>query len=318
VEASVVVASHQRAGRLRTLLDALAAQTFPRESWELVVVHTYDPDTAAALLDGHELARAGLLRHERVDPADAGPALQRNRGWRSARGRLIAFTDDDCRPEPDWLERLVHKARESPGQIVQGATRPDALDADAFRSPHVRTLLVDPPGRFTQTCNILYERELLERVGGFDEVAVTGEDIDLARRAQATGAAVVGAPDALVHHAIEALTLTEKIRSQDKWQHLAYVVKRHPELRRDCAMGIWWKPEHWSAVLALAALAAAPRRPWLLAGTLPYLQIERRRHGTAKREQLRALRELPGHFVIELAEVGTFIRGSLRYRTLLL
>lgn len=318
VTVSVVVASHARAERLRTLLDALAAQTLPRDRWELVVVHTYEAEQTASLLDSHELARAGLLRHERVSPAQARPSLQRNRGWRMARGRLVAFTDDDCRPEPDWLERLVERAGQNPGQIVQGATRPDPREAGAFRSPHVRTLLVDPPGRFTQTCNILYERRLLERIGGFDEVAITGEDIDLARRARATGADVVGAPDALVHHAVEALTLGQKIRSQGKWQHLAYVVKRHPELRRDCAMGIWWKREHLGAVLALAALAASPRSRWLLIGTLPYLQIERRRHGTSKREQLRALRELPAHWVIELAEVATFIRGSVRYRTLLL
>jgi glycosyl transferase family 2 len=313
-----VVASHARAERLTTLLDALARQTFPRGRWELVVVHTYEPGVAAGLLGEHELTREGLLHHDRVKPAGAGPALQRNRGWRTARGRLIAFTDDDCRPERDWLERLVERAAHNPGQIVQGATRPDPRDEAAFRSPHVRTLHVNPPGRFTQTCNILYERELLERVGGFDEVAITGEDIDLARRARAAGATVVAAPDALVYHAVEALTLREKISSQWKWQHLAYVVKRHPELRADCAMRIWWKEEHWRAVLALTALAIAPRHRGALIGTLPYLQIERRRHGTAKREQLRALRELPSHFVIELAEVATFMRGSLRYRTLLL
>jgi GT2 family glycosyltransferase len=318
LEASVVVASHERPDGLATLLDALAEQTLPRARWEVVVVHTYEPAVATSVLDSHELARAGLLRHEAVDWSLARPSRQRNLGWRAAQARLIAFTDDDCRPAPDWLERLVERARSNQEEIVQGATRPDPLQADAFRSAHVRTLHVDPPGRFTQTCNILYERELLERVGGFDENAITGEDIDLAWRSRASGANIVAASDALVYHAIDAMTLGQKIRSQRKWQHLAYVVKRHPGLRRECTMGIWWKDEHLYAALALAALLAAPKRRWMLLGTLPYIQLERWRHGTSKREQLRALRELPPHWVVELAEVATFMRGSLRYRTLLL
>jgi GT2 family glycosyltransferase len=317
-EVSVVVASHDREGRLAVLLDALAGQTLPRERWELVVVHTYPPEVAVPLLDEHELAREGVLRQLAVDPASAKPSVQRNAGWRAARGELIAFTDDDCRPEPDWLERLVRRYEREVGAFVQGATRPDPHDGDLIHRPHVRTLHVEPPGRFTQTCNILYERALLERVGGFDEVAITGEDIDLGIRAREAGTRLVGAPDAVVYHAVEALSLLEKIRSQAKWQHLAYVVKRHPSLREQCAMGVWWKRDHLRALIALAALASARRHPWALVGLVPYFQRERYRHGPNKRHQLRSTLEMPGHLVVDLAELGTFAAGSVRYRTILL
>ena len=70
-DVSVVIASHDRTDRLPTLLDSLAEQTLPPERWEVVVVHTYAPEVAGALLDDRELARAGRLRHERVDPAAA-------------------------------------------------------------------------------------------------------------------------------------------------------------------------------------------------------------------------------------------------------
>jgi GT2 family glycosyltransferase len=271
------------------------------------------------LFDEHELVRAGILRPVSVDPHATRPSVGRNVGWRAARAPLIAFTDDDCRPAPDWLERLVDASRAMPGAIVQGATRPDPREEDAFASPHVRTLAVDPPGPFTQTCNILYQRGLLERIGGFDERAITGEDIDLAIRARTAGATVIGAPDALVYHAIEALSLGEKIRSQQKWQHLAYVVKRHPQLRAThCTARVWWKREHLAAAIALVALGAAPWRPWTLVGLWPYFRIERWRHGSSKRQQLRAIREMPAHWVVEVAELATFIRGSMRYRTVLL
>jgi len=317
-EASVVVPSHGRSDRLEALLDALSLQTLERARWELVVVHTYEPGTASELLDGHELGRSGVLRHTRLHDTEARPSRQRNTGWRMARGRFVVFTDDDCRPSPHWLERLVAAARAHPGKVVQGATLPDPREEYLFAHPHIRTLRVDPPSREVQTCNVLYERALLERLGGFDERAVTGEDIDLSIRAREAGAGLVGVPEAVTHHAIDALSLLEKIRSQHKWQHLAYVVKRHPSLREWCKWRVWWKEEHYAAALALVALAAATRTRWALLGLVPYVQIERRRHGGAPGQQLRAIRELPAHWVIELAEVGSFVRGSARYRTVLL
>jgi hypothetical protein len=56
----------------------------------------------------------------------------------------------------------------------------------------------------------------------------------------------------------------------------------------------------------------------MLAGVIPYVRLERWRHGPRKRAQLRSLRELPAHFVVEVAEVGSFAIGSWRYRTFVL
>jgi glycosyltransferase involved in cell wall biosynthesis len=311
-DVSVVVPSHAREGRLRTLLDALTGQTLARERWELIVVHTYDPSLAEGLFGGRELTEV------RVEHAQARPSIQRNVGWRTAGGDRIAFVDDDCRPEGDWLERLLATSLAHPGDIVQGATKPEPRELHLFEHPHFRALAVDPPDERMQTCNILYERALLERLGGFDERAITGEDIDLGIRARDSGAGLVAALDAVVYHGIDVLSLTGKIRSQVKWQHLAYVVKRHPQLRERCDWGIWWKPEHLRATVSLVALAGAPRRPWMLVGVIPYVRLERWRHGPSKRQQLRSIRELPSHFLVELAEVATLVAGSVRYRTVLL
>jgi glycosyltransferase involved in cell wall biosynthesis len=306
--ASVVVASHARPLRLRWLLNALEEQTFG--AFEVIVVHDYDPATAARILDAHPVAP----RHLAIPPGTGSPARQRNLGWREARAPLVAFTDDDCRPEPGWLAALVAAAGRAPGRVVQGATRPDPFERDVFAAPHVRTLEVDPPGRFAQTCNILYPRELLERLGGFDERAITGEDLDLALRA---GAPPVAAPGAVVNHAIEALTLPAMIRSAAKWRYLAYVLAKHPELRRDCVLGVFWEPEHFEVVLALAALGTR-RRPLLALLALPWLRRAGRRRGPRLAERLVAAAELPGQTVQELAEVATMAAGSLRFRTFVL
>jgi glycosyltransferase involved in cell wall biosynthesis len=107
VTVSVVVASHARELRLRWLLNALEEQTLARESWEVVVVHDYDAAVAERVIERHPLFESGTLRHRAIEPGTGSPARQRNIGWRMGRGRLVAFTDDDCRPEPGWLAALA-------------------------------------------------------------------------------------------------------------------------------------------------------------------------------------------------------------------
>lgn len=315
---SVVVASAGRPQRLRWLLNALEEQTLHATEWELVVVHGYDAPTAARFVDDHALSAAGRLRA--IGPPVGGglPARQRNVGWRAARGELVAFTDDDCRPEPDWLERLVATARAHDGAVVQGATRPDPLEQDVFAAPHVHTLTVEPPGRFVQTCNILYPRMLLERLDGFDERAVVGEDIDLWQRARNRGARLVAAPDAVVNHAVEAHTLPAFVLRNLRWRHLAYVVARHPVLRRQCVLAVFWKGSHLRLALALVGIVTARRTPALALLVLPYGVPELARRGARPVDVAVAAVELPGRAVNEAAEVLTMAAGSIRHRTLVL
>src|SRR5690349_14883396 len=151
---SVVVPSHDRALRLRWLLNALEEQDL--DAFEVIVAHDSADGTEAVLRD-HPLARAGVLRALRFAPGSTGPAAKRNAGWRAARAPLVAFTDDDCRPPRDWLANALRAARATPGAVVQGATAPDPDERNLlFRAAHVLTQRVDPPDPWGQTCNIVY------------------------------------------------------------------------------------------------------------------------------------------------------------------
>lgn len=316
---SVVVPSHARRLRLRWLLNALEEQTLEPGAFEVIVVHDYDGDDAE-LLDTHSLAESGRMRQLRIPPGTGRPSVQRNMGWRAARAPLVAFIDDDCRADEAWLEHLVAAARANPDAIVQGTTRPDPYEAAGLASPHARTLQVTPPDEYAQTCNIAYPKNLLERVDGFDESmpAPAGEDTDLALRARATGAEVVAATDALVYHAVETYTLPDAVRLNLKWQHLAFVVKRHPELRRHFTNHIFWRRSHRDvALLLLGALLASRFLPALvLAAPWVYRRLTRR--GNHKRALAVGLLELPGGLVVDTAELATMCLGSARYRTLML
>jgi GT2 family glycosyltransferase len=320
MDVSVVVPSHERPLRLRWLLNALEEQTLARDRWELVVVHDSRGEETEDLLRSHPLARAGVLRHRRLQAGTGTPARQRNVGWQMARAGLVAFTDDDCRPGPRWLEALVDAARANGGAIVQGAVRPDPYEADSMRAPRYRTLEVDPPGPFAQTASIAYPRELLESAGGFDETLPTaaGEDTDLALRVRRDGAGYVGAPDAVVYHAVESYGLVAYLRLAWKWRHLPFVIKRHPELRRLYTAGVFWRPGHvWLLVAAGGVVAARRSGPAALL-TLPYLADVLRRRGTNPRSRLRAATEAPGTVAVDIVETAGLAWGSARYRTLFL
>ena len=320
-EISVVVPSHNRALRLRWLLNALEDQTLERDRFEVIVVHDYDDADTDSILERHPLLAAGVLRHERIAPGTGRASRQRNIGWRAARAPLIAFTDDDCRPAPAWLEELLGAAKRNPGAIVQGATDFDPYELDVFASPHYRTVVErEPPGPFAQTCNVLYPRAVLERVGGFDEAmpAPAGEDLDLAVRARAAGAGYVGAPDAVTYHCVESYTLLGMLRLNRKWQDIAYLAKRHPEIRSTFTLRIFWRETHFRLVLALAGVALARRWPPFAALAIPYLRFALRRRGTHLRARAATAVELPGQVVVDTAEILTMVRGSVRHRTVVI
>jgi GT2 family glycosyltransferase len=317
-EISVVVPSHDRPLRLRWLLNALEEQTLDRSRWEAVVVHDSGDDTES-LLAGHPLTRAGVLRSVRLPAGTGVAARQRNVGWRAARAPLVAFTDDDCRPAPQWLERALAAALDNPGAIVQGTTRPDPDEAHLVAAPHARTQSIDPPGLWAQTCNIVYPRAVLEATGGFEEDMPAGEDTELALRAVASPArpGYVGAADAVVYHAVEAGSLIGKLRTIPRWQGLALVAKRHPEVRRHIFLGMFWRRSHAALPLALVGLLATRRRPGALLLVLPWVASALPAYGGGVRGRARAVAELPGRAVVDAAETAALLRGSARYRTFL-
>jgi GT2 family glycosyltransferase len=318
-ELSVVVPSHERPVRLRWLLNALEEQTLERDRWELVVVHDSGEDTER-LLREHPLAAAGVLRHVRLARGTGSAARQRNVGWREARAPLIAFTDDDCRPEADWLERMLEAARTNPGAVIQGRTKPDPYEAEIMDwAPRPRSIDIDPPTPHAQTCNILYPRAALERVDGFDEsIRTAGEDWDLAARAQKAGAGYVGEPRATVYHAVDTFSLLGLMRFNSRWQTLALVLKRHPEQRGVLAHGLFWKRRHALLVPALAGVALSRRSPALALLAVPYVRDAMPYHGGGPLGRARAAVELTGRAAVDLSELWAMVRGSARFGTLVL
>jgi glycosyltransferase involved in cell wall biosynthesis len=111
---------------LLACLEALAHLTTPREAWQVVVVNDGGQDPQLGVPPA--LRASYALRF--VNAPHRGPAAARNLAARQARGDFLAFTDDDCRPEPDWLDQFERAFRAGPWDALAGR----ALNAHAASS----------------------------------------------------------------------------------------------------------------------------------------------------------------------------------------
>jgi glycosyltransferase involved in cell wall biosynthesis len=191
---SVIVAVRDAERTIDALLGALERQTLPRHRVEVVVADDGSRDGTAARVR----ARARLVSL----PEPVGSYAARNRALEVASGEVVAITDADCVPEPDWLERMLAALERA--DVVGGCIRmrmpPGAgLPAlvDASRRLDQRTFVAEG---FVAFASFACRRELLDRVGPFNEALRSNGDREWCLRATAAGARVAYAPEAVVDH----------------------------------------------------------------------------------------------------------------------
>jgi glycosyltransferase involved in cell wall biosynthesis len=313
-EVTVVIPTRDRATRLAAALDALRGQTLAPERFETVVVDDGSTDGTAEVIA--RAAGDGSRAFRTVRLAGDGPAAARNAGWRAASSPLIVFTDDDCEPTPTWLESIARAAAANPGAVIQGPTTPIPREAELLNRPFTRTRRIEGPSPWFATCNIAYPRQLLERLGGFDELfpEALGEDTDLGWRALEAGGRVEFAADALVHHAVESLGPAGYMRQALRGADAVYAFRRHPGLRaQTLRYGVFRNPSLARLMLALAGLSLARHQRFTALLALPYA---RNLLGRAISSGGPAL--VPYLLAYDLVQAYTSLRGSIKHRTLVL
>jgi GT2 family glycosyltransferase len=191
---SLIIITLRRAALLRNTLAALQRQT--RRPDEIVVVDN-GPDA-----ETEKVAREFGARH--VPEPRRGYGSARNRGLAEAHGDVLYFLDDDCVAEPDWAERLYEalaRADLAGGSRVSGRTglaaRLEYLSTDG---PVLSPKLPAGPVPHLSTSNLIFRREVVERVGSFDEKLAMCEDRDFTARARDRGFRLRFEPSARVTH----------------------------------------------------------------------------------------------------------------------
>lgn len=219
---SVIIPTYHRPQRLAACLDSLVLQSYPAEKFEVIVVD--DANTQSEL--GHLASTHYPFDCRILSQAHGGAARARNAGAEVARGRFLAFTDDDCRPAVDWLGSLERRMVAAGDETLVGGRVENELSANPYASATQALIEFlyeqfnsDPmqPALLTSN-NVCVGAAAFRAIGGFDSTfgGAGGEDRELCLRWAHTGRALVYAPEVLVRHA-HALTLVAFLR-----QHFAY------------------------------------------------------------------------------------------------
>ena len=198
---SVIIPVFNDSERLRTCLRALSKQTYPGDRYEVVVVDN-GSDESPAKMQGEF---PGVVYAFEPRP---GSYAARNKGIGMAKGEILAFTDSDCIPARDWLEKgvtsLLMQGRMA---LVYGSldfffsnpNRPTAVEL--FDS--IRNFQLDASIKKVKcgvTANLLTFKPVFEHVGLFDDAVKSGGDIEWGQRAFAAGYPIIYAHDVRVAH----------------------------------------------------------------------------------------------------------------------
>jgi glycosyltransferase involved in cell wall biosynthesis len=266
-DVTIVLCTYNRAGLLRDTLASLAALASDGFSHEVVVVDNASTDETPAVIAEAERSFPVPLRG--VREARAGVACARNRGIQEARGRWVAFFDDDQVADTRWLAELLAMARARGCRCVGGANRlrlpPGRPDTLAPACWALLSAIIDPPApcrysrRFAPGAgNLLIERSVFDEVGRFDEgLREAGEDADLYRRMWAAGIVGWFTPAAISYHVIPAYRLEEPYlrwkavrngghlarRNWQEWGRLMFVLVLFARLGQAALLHLprlWW------------------------------------------------------------------------------
>jgi hypothetical protein len=189
---SLIIATRDRCQQLARCLTSLTRLEFD-SSWEVILVDNGSTDRTAAL--AQQFAATASVPFRYVYEPEPGLGNAHNAGLQIARGEIIAFTDDDCYPEPDFLSRVwCAFADPSVGYIAGRITLHDPADhpmttIESTTPQTFRPRSLVSAGSFGGA-NMAFRRKVLVDIGGFDPwfgpgALFNAEDVDAAMRASA-------------------------------------------------------------------------------------------------------------------------------------
>lgn len=179
---SLVVCTYNRSDLVDGVLRTLCDQSLPESAYEVLVVDNNSKDDTRAVADAYVQGH-GNVRY--LFEPEQGLSHARNRGLREAVGEYIGYLDDDVEVPASYVETL---------QSVVSEVRPAVVGGPGFalyksRKPYwykdsyAAYELTDSPREladkeFLFGFNMVFRRDLLEQVGGFDpELGMRGDDI---------------------------------------------------------------------------------------------------------------------------------------------
>jgi glycosyltransferase involved in cell wall biosynthesis len=327
IRVSVIIPIRNRVALLEELLEAIRVQTYPVDQFEVFVMDNRSTEDVAGTVEAFA-QKVTFPIHYHLMEQDRGPVPARNLGAQKAHGEILAFTDSDCRPCPEWLELGMSGFTEGIA-LVSGEILHKAEQEVEFFSKIPVTMEGENPTY--PAANIFYRKSVFHEFDGFDvslwydnpfRLPIESADTDLAWRIKKGGHASAYVEGLHVYHEVEPQKPFNWLIEPTKALVVPALVKRHPELRDVILFKrtFFYKGSviYYAAVPAGIALAIID---WRLLAAVPLLILIRalkRTQGYSPKALAIATMQVCFNVARNYVFCLTMLYGSLRFRELVL
>ncbi len=219
---SVVVSTFNRAEYLKKCVNFLLKLNF--DNFEIIIVNDGSTDNTRDYLDGLKTGKIRVVHHKE----NLGLSSARNSGIKAAKYDIIAFTDDDCLVDENWLKNISEGFTENNIGFVIGQVFYIKKDYIGY---FPERLVRNINAKWPMGCNIAYQKKVFDRIGYFEDsfFKYGNEDSEMAIRTIAGGFGFARSVEAVVCHQAmdwDAKSLLKSAKNASVWPILK---KKYPD-----------------------------------------------------------------------------------------
>ncbi|GJM15171.1 MAG: hypothetical protein DHS20C13_04980 [Thermodesulfobacteriota bacterium] len=232
---SVIIPTYERPVQLSKCLESIAHLNYPNNKFEVIVVDDGSKNPPEELVHSF----SDKLNIRLFTQTNAGPAGARNTGALKANGTFLAFTDDDCEPESNWLNAFENEFKKDPEIFLGGYTINSLSDnpCSAASQELINYLYTyynsdRNNATFFASNNIAVKADLFQQIGGFDVTTLraTAEDREICDRWVYYGNKMTYTTDAIVFHSHD-LSLSQFWKQHYNYGRGAYYYRKVRAIR---------------------------------------------------------------------------------------
>jgi len=200
--ASIIVPTfNEDPERLKNCLTALENQTYPKKIYEVIVVDNGSNRDIQSIVK--RFSQATISKENQP-----GSYLARNKGISLAKGKIIAFTDSDCIPAKDWIEKGVNNLlKDSNIGLVGGRLEPIFKNPKKITTAEFYDVIMHfdqkrfvENKKFATTSNLFTFKHVFDKIGTFDAKLKSSGDVGWGQRVFAAGYKQRFAKDVIIYH----------------------------------------------------------------------------------------------------------------------
>jgi GT2 family glycosyltransferase len=225
---SVIVPTHNRPALLKKLLISLNEQNFSSSEFEVIIIPSPKDNGASSLQEKDYFFSLRILSSEDDTYQGKSASFKRNKGAQHAQAPWLAFIDDDCVADKNWLKHAAERLQRTPCDGIEGLTVIPKPEKITHTYKGLQRL--SSSGGY-QTCNMFYRKEPFLQLKGFDlHFPFYLEDTDLAWTFLDAGFSLVFEESCVVFHPVPPADVDRLWHNAVRTRLLPYLYKKHPRL----------------------------------------------------------------------------------------